>query len=92
MPDIRDRITNVKGTTATESAFQALDALQDIQPSHLQPLAAAIVFLLCCRAFRLNPSDTLLVADNIIHDVESQPGGDNTMRAIRQYFKEEIRD
>lgn len=75
-----------------QAAFAWVDNLRKIK--HTTPtqvvMGIAVTFLLVCARFKLDPREVLNTADRVIRrckDVDPQ-----YIRAIEQYFKEELQD
>ncbi len=89
---VRDSLFAVQWHFIKQCCQQWLDTLDRVKfkvPAQVV-MASAIIFLLSCERFKLNPREVLDIADLVIrksHDLDPR-----YVRGIREYLKEELRD
>lgn len=91
----RDSLNTLSPQRATQVAFRAIDAIQDLSPEE-QSAGIAVLFLMLCKRNRLTPrevSEVLEQSGRRIEDalqasLNDKPG--DVMRALRMYLKEQL--
>lgn len=89
---IRDGLFNIQWRYVKQVCQQWLDSLDRVGfkiPAQVV-MASAILFLLQCERFKLNPREVLDIADLVIR--KSYDLDPRYVRGIRQYLKEELKD
>lgn len=82
-----DKINNADPESVAKAAFAIVDRLQ-LYPSHIQPLAAAAVFVIVNEVLKLNEQDTFTTAKNLMSTKE---GRRPEFAAIKDYTKYELK-
>lgn len=89
---VRDSLFAVRWHFVKQVCQQWLDSLDRVKyniPAQVV-MANAVIFLLTCERFKLNPREVLDIADTVIRksfDIDPR-----YVRGIREYLKEELKD
>jgi hypothetical protein len=83
----RDKVNSVSPYSVRVASVSVIDALQD-QPAEVQPIAAAVVFLLLAEHYRMPAQDLFAVTHRIMRDPEG--GRHPEFRAVAAYIKNEL--
>lgn len=91
--NITDRIASMPNSKALAHAFGLLDLTQDHPPAE-QVLASAIMLLLWCQRYNIDPRDVLTTSARRIKDAldEQGPGNQKHVYAIKHFMKADVRD
>lgn len=87
MPNALDQLGFVTAAATQQVAFKALDALQGSLAGQ-QAAATAMLFLLVCQRYRLDPREVLWKGERVLRDALTEGRGEY-VRAIKTYLKEE---
>ena len=80
-----DRFTNVDAGATAKTLMGVINDIQHATPD-TQLAACAVIFLLACDRFRVDPRNALEIASNLIGD---RVGDYTEFRAAKMYMKQE---